>query len=87
VKPSDFADKDNERIYNAMLLCDKPPHKSNVWQSLINNNLLQSGDVMRLSMAIVNCEMSLDFDDYADAVKNYSLKRNSNKPLKIRGAL
>jgi replicative DNA helicase len=74
------------RIFYAMTLCELPPHQINVANKMFNLGILQNGDCALMSHLISVVPCSLDYMDYAKAVKNYSVKRQV-KYLAERGDL
>lgn len=87
VKPEDFMSNDFKRIYTAMLLSDYAPQITNTIQSLISNKIIQAGDLQLLRLSLANCECSLNYEWYAQNVKNYSTMRNNTKRINVKGAL
>lgn len=88
VEPTDFLDApfyddQHTRIYRAMLSCADPPNEVVVAKQMDNEGTLRKGDCSYLCMLIATCPCSLDYEYYAKAVADYSLKRklhyNTNK--------
>ena len=86
ISPEDFSLDLHQRIYKAMLQCDKPPHEINVAYEMARQNNLQKLDYSFMVETIVNTPCWLDYLDYADKVKAYSLQRQGIKRPIIRGA-
>jgi len=88
INPDDIYDQQNRRILTAMFNCQKP-HQINVAQELHRTDKLQRGDCTHMSHCIIECPCSLDYDSYAQAVKNYSNMRKGielkKKPVIIGG--
>lgn len=89
--PDDFLDnqyKDphniHSRIYQAMLQCSAP-HQLQVAQKLSELKLLRTKDISYLSYCIETAPCGLAYDDYCQVVKQYSLERNGEPKLKVRG--
>lgn len=83
VSPEDFLDYglyDNKhtRIYQAMLKCQRP-HQINVARELNRQNKLKKYDCAYLSRLVATCPFPLDYLEYANAVKEYSNKRQGKK--------
>ncbi len=75
VKSEDFYGVDrNSRVFEAMLRTEHP-HQIGVAQTLYRNGKLASGDISYLCHLVFQCPCSLDYLDYAKAVKTYSLAR------------
>ncbi len=87
VSPTDFRKPQLGRIFNAMLSCSLPPHQINVALELQMSGKLEKFDCAFLSLCVSNVPCSLDYRDYARAVKSYSLERSGNKPVHYRGAI
>lgn len=80
VSPDDFLDfrfHDNQhaRIYAAMLACKNPPNQIVVAKEMDNEGTLRKGDCVYLCRLVADCPCSLDYISYAQAVAEYSLKR------------
>jgi replicative DNA helicase len=86
VTPDDFYDDLHKRIYRAMLACANPPHQINVAYEMARLNNLMKGDCAYLLNLIATTPNWLDYLDYADKVKAYSLQRQGIKRPMIRGA-
>lgn len=67
----------NARIYDAMLTCPGAPHQVNVHAEMVRRGLIQPGDVAWFSHCVAACPTSLDWQDYAVAVRYYSQLRRS----------
>jgi len=63
------------RVFYAMTLCESSPHIINVAHKLAELNLLEPYDCSLMAQCESNTPCSLDYLDYAKAVKDYSVKR------------
>jgi replicative DNA helicase len=86
--PGDFLDsqyKDpmntHARIYQAMLDCRMPPHQIGVAITMSETGTLRDHDIATLIGMIAENECSLDYEHYADAVKQYAEQRNGIKRI------
>ncbi len=72
------------RIFYAMTKTERPPHQITTAQEMNRLGILQSGDCAYLCHLVSMCPCSLDYVDYAKAVREYSLQRqgvvSTNKP-------
>ncbi len=86
IAATDLHTGQQSRIFLAMLSCESPPHQVSVALELDRKGLLQEGDCayLRLCVSVVGC--SLDYEDYANAVKYYSQARLGHDNIRVRGA-
>jgi len=75
------------RIFYAMVQSESPPHQVETARTLNQLGLLQTGDVALLCHLVSVCPCSLDFEDYAKAVKDYSLCRGGTRRPVYKGAI
>jgi replicative DNA helicase len=83
----DFRDYFNKKIFDAMTKCPLPPHQINVARQLHADKTLENGMVAHLCHCVSICPCSLDYMDYAQAIKRYSDIRTGKKHTYIRGAI
>ncbi len=65
----------NARIYYAMTQCTLPPHQINVAHKMMELGILQEYDCSWLAHCVAATPCSLDYLDYAEVIKDYSLRR------------
>jgi hypothetical protein len=65
------------RVFYAMLQCELAPHIINVSHKLFELNMLEVMDCSLMMSCAANVPCSLDYMDYARAVKDYSIKRQA----------
>jgi len=75
------------RIFYAMVKSNNPPHQIATAQTMNKLGLLQSGDCAYLCRLVSLCPCSLDYMDYAKAVKDYSHQRNGAHPIVFKDAI
>ena len=63
------------RVFYAMLKCDNPPHEINTASSMNTLGILKIHDCVHLAHYVSICPCSLDYLDYAKAVRQYSIKK------------
>jgi len=85
IKPETFHVERNRRIYDAMLTCQLPPHQINVAKEMHSRGILENGDCSHLCFTVSLVPCSLDYIDYALAVKYYWQKRTGKQVYNIRG--
>jgi replicative DNA helicase len=67
------------RVFYAMTQCENSPHQVNVALKMVQLNILQDGDCVQLCCYVASCPCSLDFMDYARAIRDYSIKRQAKE--------
>jgi len=77
VEPGDFKHPLNQTIFKAMCDCGKPPHQINTAQQLADTGTLDKHAIAHMSHCIAITPCSLDYLDYAKAVKYYSEVRQA----------
>ena len=77
----------HSRIFYAMVKSDNPPHQIVTAQTMNKLGLLQNGDCAYLCRLVSFCPCSLDYMDYANAVKDYSQQRDGKQPLVFKDAI
>jgi hypothetical protein len=87
IEPGDFygcvqSDKPDRwpiraRVYYAMTQCDCPPHQINVANQMFNLGILHDGDCAMLCSYVAVTPCSMDYQDYAKVLKDYSVKRKA----------
>lgn len=83
-----FWHEDNQAIFKAMVNCPLPPHQVNLARQMHSDNTLTNGILSHLCHCVSVCPCSLDYMDYANAVKRYSAIRTGKKlSPHIKGAL
>jgi len=84
VSASDFKDELNQQIYKAMLNCSEAPHQINVARKMVELGVLGKYAIAHMSHCISVSPNSMDYIDFAKAVKYYSELRRSGIPVKSR---
>lgn len=87
ITASDFRDFRCSRIFSAMQQCSLPPHQINTARSLHEINKLEKNDCAYLCHLVSICPCSLDYLDYAKAVKEYSNQRGGVKKPSYKGSI
>ncbi len=85
VNPGDFHQYNNRLIFTAMLACKDAPHQINVARQMLNMGILEDGCVSQMSHCISITPTHLDYQDYADAVREYSQRHRGDLPIKAKG--
>jgi len=86
IEPSEFENPLNANIFKAMLRCEGAPHQINTARQMLDMHLLEKGAISHMSYCISITPCSLDYLDYAEAVKHYSEIRTGKKRIIYRGA-
>ena len=63
------------RVFYAITLCDRPPHEINVALKMDELGILDKNDCAHLVRFVRVTPCALDYMDYANAVKQYSVQR------------
>jgi len=87
IKPADFYTEMDRDIFSAMLSCPLPPHQINTAHQMLADNTLGTGSISHMSFCISITPCSLDYLDYAEAVKRYSEIRTGKKRIIYKGAV
>lgn len=87
VSPLDFYSEQHRVIFEAMIKCPKPPHIINTAMQMQSEGTLTPKLPAHLRHCISVVPCSLDYLDYARAVKQYSDSRQGKATRTIKGAL
>lgn len=85
--PEEFYSDQHSLIYTAMLRCPLPPHQINTARQMLADKTLEDGVCSLLCQCVSVTPSSLDYFDYAMAVKRYSEHRSGIKHTPVKGAI
>lgn len=82
--PADFRQTIHQQIFSAMLACTEAPHQINTARQMAAMGTL-AGDVVAHLSHCISVTGGLDYEAYAQAVKEYSQRRGGAPPSRVRG--